>query len=747
LIIKGIILLKIIQILNKLNISTKILINIMVFSIPITVMFVIIITGIYSSINFAKYELMGNMFQSPVESIFENLLKHRDTIFFYSDKDKKEYENKIENAFSELSKMSNKIGTDLQFTTENLEKRNLQNLSIKNMKEKWEEIKILNITNDDLFLKYDNLLKDLKDTISYIGDKSNLILDPDLDSYYLMDSTLLALPQTQNNLSELAKSIFSISILNQQKKKELIILTSMLKESCVQRVLASTKTSFNEDANFYGLSPTLSKNLTPVLIEFEKNNFELIESLNGLIDSEGNDINKNYFYQKIELARDQSFILWHKSKIELDVLLNKRIIFYQENLRRSIIYVLIALIIAVTWALFSNLSIIGSMKNIQDSIKKILSEKDFSLRIETSKFSIGIYTEIGKLSNEINNFKDELNNNIVTIKNFTEGHGKAAGLIENTGTSIVINNKKLSEMTEEIIAITEEFRATLENINLRVSNENKSIEDNQDSIINLNSGINKIITSANDSIDIIKSIQEFGNIGIIKLETSVNNTIKLNEEIKIINNLIKSIKNDSERIDSMLKVISDISYKTNLLAINAAIESSHAGVAGKGFAVVASEVRSLSESTAKSTKEISYIINTIKSSINESVLKVGIVKEESEKNKILAEESMTSISGIINNISKVGKAVSVIKIISLEQGNLSKILLKNAELLLQNSSEITSSIDEQSKGISMISESMISLSQIIDDSVKHSQVLSDTSNQLKNQSNELIKIVNEFKLS
>jgi hypothetical protein len=42
-----------------------------------------------------------------------------------------------------------------------------------------------------------SLVQDVRDMITHAGDTSNIILDPDLDSYYMMDITLLALPQTQ----------------------------------------------------------------------------------------------------------------------------------------------------------------------------------------------------------------------------------------------------------------------------------------------------------------------------------------------------------------------------------------------------------------------------------------------------------------------------------------------------------------------------------------------------------------------
>lgn len=64
----------------------------------------------------------------------------------------------------------------------------------------------------------------------------------------------------------------------------------------------------------------------------------------------------------------------------------------------------------------------------------------------------------------------------------------------------------------------------------------------------------------------------------------------------------------TSEIDVLVSGIEDISFRTNLLALNASVEAARAGEAGKGFAVVADEVRMLAQSSRKTAKEIRVLI-------------------------------------------------------------------------------------------------------------------------------------------
>lgn len=94
-------------------------------------------------------------------------------------------------------------------------------------------------------------------------------------------------------------------------------------------------------------------------------------------------------------------------------------------------------------------------------------------------------------------------------------------------------------------------------------------------------------------------------------------------------------------------MIDDITVQTNILAVNAALESAHAGETGKGFVIVAQEVKTLAEITSKSTKEIRRLIKEIQDDINIIVLDI----EDTTKTVADGLEMLQKTANFIQEIS------------------------------------------------------------------------------------------------
>lgn len=150
----------------------------------------------------------------------------------------------------------------------------------------------------------------------------------------------------------------------------------------------------------------------------------------------------------------------------------------------------------------------------------------------------------------------------------------------------------------------------------------------------------EIIGSLSDGIDIedssylVRNIHEASD-AIANLAAGINQMAisssslaeNAQKAIESLNDTIESTRKTGEVLD----IIKDISDQTNLLGLNAAIESARAGEYGRGFNVVASEIRKLAVKSKESVVTIKNIIDNINLSIqniSKAIEETGAVSEE-----------------------------------------------------------------------------------------------------------------------
>src|SRR3712207_1342567 len=114
----------------------------------------------------------------------------------------------------------------------------------------------------------------------------------------------------------------------------------------------------------------------------------------------------------------------------------------------------------------------------------------------------------------------------------------------------------------------------------------------------------------------------------------------------ILENVDKTYE-EAQNTDDVLKFIENIARQTNLLGLNAAIESARAGEFGKGFGVVANEIRKLSVSSSDSIKQINDILKNIQNSVMQISHKIN------DSNNIFEEQvsSIEEIKSVIENLN------------------------------------------------------------------------------------------------
>ena len=169
--------------------------------------------------------------------------------------------------------------------------------------------------------------------------------------------------------------------------------------------------------------------------------------------------------------------------------------------------------------------------------------------------------------------------------------------------------------------------------------------------------------------------------------------------------VINGLREQSNSIGDVVKLINEIAEQTNLLALNATIEAARAGEAGKGFAVVASEVKSLATQTAKATEEISAQIASVRGESENAVGAIEhistVIRQIDEFTTAIAaavEEQATATQEIARNAeasrgtSDVTSNIAQVKGGANETGSASRSVLSASEELSQHAGRMRETV-------------------------------------------------------
>ncbi len=122
-----------------------------------------------------------------------------------------------------------------------------------------------------------------------------------------------------------------------------------------------------------------------------------------------------------------------------------------------------------------------------------------------------------------------------------------------------------------------------------------------------------------------------------------------------------------ERIGTVVEVIDEIADRSDLLALNAALEGSRAGEAGKGFSIVAAEMRRLAENVLDSTKEIKNLITEIREATAAAATAADASRQATESGERLGSVAANAVEGILNGVQETSDAARVINLATQQQ--------------------------------------------------------------------------------
>jgi methyl-accepting chemotaxis protein len=386
--------------ITKLKISYRLLVISLAYTVPTGVLLYFLLASINESLRFSQFEVVGNQYQRPLESLLQLIPEHAEEIRGYNAGEPGAREKilskqvLVDQALDNLTTVHRSFGEQLQFTDEGLGKRSRDHLQLSTLQAEWQSLKqsVFDLSSEDAMERSKHLISDIRGMITHAGDTSNLILDPDLDSYYLMDVTLLALPQTQDRISEIIRYLDHVktgSPLTSAQRMQIAVYAAMLQESDINRVVASAQTALKEDQNFYGVSESLQKNLPRALQQYMEESSALVHMLQTISLGENEPFSSAPILSQALLARKQAFVFWEIAVDELDRLLKVRVDFYS-NKR------LTALVVSCVVFLLSSIVVWLITRSITHPLNSIM------MRLDASSIGVdGVAREVAQSSHSL----------------------------------------------------------------------------------------------------------------------------------------------------------------------------------------------------------------------------------------------------------------------------------------------------------------------------------------------------------
>ena len=210
----------------------------------------------------------------------------------------------------------------------------------------------------------------------------------------------------------------------------------------------------------------------------------------------------------------------------------------------------------------------------------------------------------------------------------------------------------------------------------------------------LNDSIGQVESSSNKNAE---AAQRTSNLTQNAKSRAEEEALTMQQTLKA----MEYIKDSSNNISQIIKVIEDIAFQINLLALNAAIEAARAGDHGKGFSVVAEEVRSLAERSRIASGETTALIEESTKSASEGEKQVeamaqGLsfmmeqIAEISDNVSVIADASQTQIG----NISQISHGISQLSHITQSTTALSQEGSDSAEVLSNKAETLKGTIEK-----------------------------------------------------
>lgn len=456
---------------------------------------------------------------------------------------------------------------------------------------------------------------ELRSLINKIGDTSKLILDPDLDTYYLMDIVLLRLFNTASYLHEMGRISTTDALPGAGKTKLDTAVLGRLEDllNAVDHDLSTASSATQSEAvidDIAQIYPNYRKSLQRII--------SLATADQAIADTE--------WQTAIKTAFDTEQPMFGATVDGLDKLLNARIKSIYQVGFMQLAAVFITALLSTGFGVWLIQRQSGRL-NAAVGIAKRVAEGDFS--VEFGGFQSG---DTHSVISAFQIMVEALETMILQARATADDLSEASGRLGAVSTQAAGTSRQISVLADDMTTAVEMLAKRIEAILIHVR---------------------EAETRSRRSMELCRKGEQV-------IKTIAQEMELVGATVDTASHAIQSLEQQSHQISSIVSVIKEIADQTNLLALNAAIEAARAGEQGRGFSVVADEVRQLAFRTSQSTQEITQMIAKIQEGTQNAVGTMATVVTRVQQGSAMAVDAGQAISDIQSSVTHVSGVVSAI---------------------------------------------------------------------------------------
>ncbi|AGA31441.1 response regulator [Singulisphaera acidiphila] len=356
-----------VAVMNRLTYPRKFALVSLLFVTPLAFFMGLLISEMDARIEFTRKEIQGIRYLRPLRQLFEHVLQSRALAHAYGNGKVSlrtgliGKQAEITEDLETLRAIEREVGHNLRTTS----KHNALQENARFLREK-----LLKLETGDSDELHRQLLAGSHDLGAYVGDTSNLILDPDLDSYYLVEATFISLSGGQDLLalaSSLGKGVVKGRTPTGEERTEFISLSSLLRSN-VEATRRGLDAAFrnNSAANLKAdLGPTLRAHLVAT--------DALLNAIDGeVIRSEAIAIQPADYDRLVQKSLEANYSLWDRAVVSLEGLLHARIDGLTRNKHLIEAFAAVMLLSAAYLLLAIYLGVLSTVRRLKEASERML---------------------------------------------------------------------------------------------------------------------------------------------------------------------------------------------------------------------------------------------------------------------------------------------------------------------------------------------------------------------------------------